>query len=505
MSISMPKKPILQPTKYPEEQKSDNVNNNVSPDILTNNERSTINTFVANSPTSIAANLSTTVSTGEEAINNNHNNIENNMTPYFKSIYQSYFPVSLKSFSINNTEINNNNENHKPFSCSINHKLEESQYLNDLDESTFTHGSPSLYPNFYTKSVDVNNIDLFNNKPFFNAIAASTTFTDVTNKLGPNSDHKHQYVGYYNYEEEKGRKEEGAKESGGTDGTSINSSPLFHNNVINPMTNITFPDTNESDPNCIDKIVSASDNSICKKEHANDLLPFFKFYGENNNSGIGMQIATNTINRKENILDYQNYGSNNSVYFHGYHDRVNYTQSCSSLNTSSGINACNDANIAYKKRKSFSSASSTTSSKNIWNAEVCKAFEEALGLIPKDDYSRINVYNKMYGRNELIAIYIKYKTNESRSVKQVSSHLQVLKRRLIRKIQEFTSIKEESCVDRNSSELLKQQIESDINLLQLINKGIKKNEKNMSIFKGKFEPIVKYVESNGDDIGNTSD
>ncbi|CEH18333.1 protein tyrosine phosphatase-like protein ptpla [Ceraceosorus bombacis] len=63
----------------------------------------------------------------------------------------------------------------------------------------------------------------------------------------------------------------------------------------------------------------------------------------------------------------------------------------------------------------------------VWPDDVEVAFWEALRLIPKLGRRKVLVHGKPCGRNELIADYIERKTNKSRSRKQVSSHIQVLK------------------------------------------------------------------------------
>ena len=151
----------------------------------------------------------------------------------------------------------------------------------------------------------------------------------------------------------------------------------------------------------------------------------------------------------------------------------------STFNSGYSSDTTNDFDIPSTNVTKYTSSNSyiAKDTADKWPSNIEEAFIASLKLVPKKGTSKIKLSNKNYGRNELISLYIYYHTKNFRSKKQISSHIQVLKKAI--------NSKKDNNLDVTDSEL---------ELYDLIENGAPKTDTTREDFEKEFTVIIEELE-----------
>ncbi|CAL9736161.1 hypothetical protein MOSE0_J03400 [Monosporozyma servazzii] len=188
-----------------------------------------------------------------------------------------------------------------------------------------------------------------------------------------------------------------------------------------------------------------------------------------------MTVSNNTTTNNNSITPitstddhHPTHFSNDSPSLHSNH--TNNDDNYGESDSSSSANSQNGRSVA-------SNSSFTRDTTDKWSSEVEDAFLASLKLIAKKGTSKIKLLDKNYGRNELISLYIYYHTNEFRTKKQISSHIQVWKKGINSKRKNNLTI-----------------TESELELFHLIENGAPKLSETITNFNNEFKVIIEKLE-----------
>lgn len=240
----------------------------------------------------------------------------------------------------------------------------------------------------------------------------------------------------------------------------------------------------ENDKKLSSIVASSNSSSINNNSLVNDSKNNYIVKREEDNLMDNRSIKTDDV--KDGSNNNQNNESRSELDSQAYdptYNKMLQTPSAtltSNVHSSSSNNNNNDTEVSpsldHGKKTDFN-PSESKDGYDKWSPIVEDAFVASLRLIMKNGTSKIKIKDRNYGRNELISFYILYRTKEYRTKKQISSHIQVLKKAILNK-------------ETNDIPLS----DTEVEVYKLIENGAEQNEENDLRFNEEFSKILESVD-----------